>query len=245
MAVSGGATGLIMALNSAKTVKSTTNLKKSVDGLNKAQESGALPNVRDIFQNMVSIGPAANALAVFSAKLQSETAESSVRLLKELLELLGSDIGQAGINALAGLINNITEKAETIAKLLNLFSDTDLEKPLEVITTIAGVITTLVNPIELISESLTIFTAGIEFLKDTTSDFETKLDTFLESAGLVGDFIQWITGLIEKLIGTKTEAEQTQNGTWIITEWGELIFIPATSAPPTPSVDYDAYAGGG
>jgi len=245
MAVSGGATALITALNSQKTVKSTLNLKKSIDGLNKAQESGGLENFKDITQNILMGGPASSALAVFSANLKSKTAESSVRLLKELIELLGSDLGQAGIGALAGLINEITEKAETIAGLLNLVSDTPLEGTFDVLSKISEVIRTLLNPIELMTDALKIFTAAIEFFKDTTSSANEKLKTFLENAGLFGDVLQWIIDFIEKITITAGPRPDPSQGFWVRGPGNRLIWIPPIETASIPPPDYSIGGGGG
>ncbi len=206
MVVAGaGASALITALNSQKTVKSTLNLKKSIDGINKAQESGGLDNLKSITQNIMTGGPAASALAVFSANLKSKTAESSVRLLKELLELLGSDLGQAGVNALAGLINGITEKAEVLTALLNLVSDTPLEGIFGWISKINEAITDLTNPVEIVTNGIRTFTVAMNVLSDDTSTHTEKWNRLVDSLGLFGDAIRglvdWLSNVLNLDVG--------------------------------------------
>ena len=102
-----GATALIAALNSAKTVKSTKALLDNTKELNKAWESGAIQGATDMWRGVNSSGPAREAWTVFFAQLKAGTAEPSAKLLKELLELFASSAGQEGIQLLIDLLKGI------------------------------------------------------------------------------------------------------------------------------------------
>lgn len=105
--VSGAMAGqaLIAALSSQKTVKSTTNLTKTVKGLNKFQESGGLDELNNVMSNLQNSKPFLVPLKVIMAKLTSATAESTMLLIKDSLETIETEGFQKGIAAFAGILN--------------------------------------------------------------------------------------------------------------------------------------------
>ena len=118
-----GATALITALNSAKTVKSTKALFDTTKELNKAQENGALDSLNQAFRGITSTGPAASAWQVFSAQIQAGTADSGVSLLTALLTAFDSTLGKTVIMMFTDLINAIVGGSAEIINVFNSFSD--------------------------------------------------------------------------------------------------------------------------
>ena len=108
-AAAGSATKLITALNSAKTVKATGNLVKTVGGINDAQESGALDSLKEIFSNIQSTGPFLSIAKIIMATITAGTADTTMELFKEVMELLESPEGKEGMDRIIDFLNAILE----------------------------------------------------------------------------------------------------------------------------------------
>ena len=125
MAVAGGAgaSALIMALNSSKTVKSTKALFDTTKELNKAQSSGAIDGLNQVFQQMQQSGPVQSAFKVLFGQIQAETTGATVGLMNTLLTAFASEEGQRAIKLLIDLIILLVNSASVIVQILNAFPD--------------------------------------------------------------------------------------------------------------------------
>ena len=125
-----GASALIMALNSAKTVKSTKAMLDNTKELNKAMENGALQSFNQMLSGLQNTGPIQSAFSVLFAQIQAGTMQSTVGLMNDMLTLFMSPGGQATINACSELINILVDGAATIIriidKILDLFHNEDV-----------------------------------------------------------------------------------------------------------------------
>ena len=120
---SAGASALIMALNSAKTVKSTKALFDTTKELNKAQESGALDTLNQVFQGIMNTGPIQSAFSVLFAQIQAGTTAATVGLMTELLSLFASEAGQTGLKLLIDTLSLIVNTTADLVKLANNLLD--------------------------------------------------------------------------------------------------------------------------
>ena len=114
-----GATALITALNSAKTVKSTKAMLDNTKELNKAMESGALDSLNQMFQGMMSTGPVQSAFQVLFAQIQAGTTAATVELMNELLLLINSPNGQITIKAMIELMVVMVDLGSALVRLTN------------------------------------------------------------------------------------------------------------------------------
>ena len=115
----GGAAALITALNSAKTVKSTANLTKTVKGINEAQENGALDQINSIFSNLTSAGPLMGVVQYIFGQIAAGTADETINLFKELMELLQSEEGKAAIKNFTDMLNTILLLSAKVVGVVN------------------------------------------------------------------------------------------------------------------------------
>jgi len=118
-----GASALIMALNSAKTVKSTKAMLDNTKELNKAQENGALQSFNQMLSGLQNTGPIQSALSVLFAQIQAGTTESTVGLMKDMLDLFMSPGGAASIKTVITLLNLLIDGSATIIRIIDKVLD--------------------------------------------------------------------------------------------------------------------------
>jgi len=118
-----GASALIMALNSAKTVKSTKAMLDNTKELNKAMENGALQSFNQMLSGLQNTGPIQSAFSVLFAQIQAQTTATTVDLMKELLYAFQSESGKGFIMMFTDLINAIIGGSTEIVKVINRLLD--------------------------------------------------------------------------------------------------------------------------
>ena len=118
-----GASALIMALNSAKTVKSTKAMLDNTKELNKAMENGALQSFNQMLSGLQNTGPIQSALSVLFAQIQAGTTQSTVELMKSLINLFTSESFIKVMNVALDIINLIIHHAAMLIDLMNKAGD--------------------------------------------------------------------------------------------------------------------------
>ena len=118
-----GASALIMALNSAKTVKSTKALFDTTKELNKAQSNGAIDGLNQVFQQMQQSGPVQSAFKVLFGQIQAETTTSSIDLMNSLLELFASEAFQVALKLFIDTLNALVWSVARLVDLINALPD--------------------------------------------------------------------------------------------------------------------------
>ena len=126
-----GASALIMALNSAKTVKSTKAMLDNTKELNKAQENGALNSFNQLLQGLQNSGPIQSAFQVLFAQIQVGTVGDTVALMNQMLVLFASEGGQRSIELLIELINLLIRTGGRFVEIIDA-----LANPEELATTL-------------------------------------------------------------------------------------------------------------
>ena len=112
-----GASALISALNSKKTVKATANLTKAVGGINEAEDNGTWDNLNAITSGLSIALPVTTTLKVIMAKLQSATAKSTINLTKEVLALLEVPAVKLVLDVVFKILNLTISSSTDILKI--------------------------------------------------------------------------------------------------------------------------------
>lgn len=177
--MSTAAAGLITALNSSKTVKSTTNMLKTTKELNKAQENGAIPALQDMFQTMSTSGPASSAMGYFMAQIQSKTVGSNVELFNSLMDGIKSPAGKEGLEAFTDTINSINKGSAALVDVAALIPEGTVEKVAQLSRNFIGVGTGLAPLLNLLEGLIDV----IDRLNFSTESYVDNLNQNLANQG--------------------------------------------------------------
>ena len=102
-------------LGSANAVKSTQQLSQFITGVNQAQQSGALDNLREVLTLTGNLNIALAPIKQFLAQLQAGTTESAIKLMTNLFAAMESPAGQATLEAAINFFNTtITNAADIV-----------------------------------------------------------------------------------------------------------------------------------
>lgn len=108
--------GLGALFSTANSVKSTKLLSEAMGGLNKAAESGAISELKDVLELTGNLPVVLAPFKVLMAQLQAGTTEASINLMNRLFELMNSPAAQTLIEKFIDLLNNYINNAATIVE---------------------------------------------------------------------------------------------------------------------------------
>jgi len=208
MAVAGGAAGLITALNSNKTVKSTTNLLKTTQEVNKAQDNGAIDSFNNLLQGIQS-GPVQGALKYFFAQLQAETVTSGINLMTALLEAFKSEGGKEGISALGSLINTIIDNSADIVSFVNTVNEN------------TGAITAFFLGIKSMIDSFSSGEGPLETFKNLLQKISSATRDVNEPLFELSTFIENLAESIRKILSITVDVPFGTNDSEVPSDWTE------------------------
>jgi len=212
-------------LGSANAVKSTQQLSQFITGVNQAQQSGALDNLREVLTLTGNLNTVLAPFKVFLAQLQAGTTESAIKLMTNLFSAMESPAGQATLEAATTFFNTTITNAADIVLFVDAMVRLGQQLPLLVkvfidvsdagtaanneLTKFANMVgTTFVNAMadgKISTQEFTELFYGtlvengyttMDNLKTYSEQFRTGEITAWEGAWkIIGDMLEKITGL--------------------------------------------------
>ncbi len=114
-----GASALIQALNSKKTVQATGNMVKAVNGINEAGQNQVWESIEGITSNLKGSMPILLLMKVVFAEIQKDTVKKTLQLMKDMLDLMDNAAEQLVLTGLTTVLNAAADSSSDLIQLFN------------------------------------------------------------------------------------------------------------------------------
>ncbi len=177
--------------------KSTENLSEAFESILGTEEMGGWGKLvsfaKEAYNFAVAFSPVETSLGVISANLKSQTAQSTAKLMGELMTLMNTELVQAAIKAFSDMVNAFNDGAilniKAVSSFLNVLGAMDLS-PLE---TFKLLMSTLFDPVRYLNTFL-------QLIKNVLGDLNPRMQLFYNILDLLSriDFPQWVQTIMIK-----------------------------------------------